>query len=549
MIRPSSTMANPGGVRLSGCRTLCLTKGCVAKPALNPGNQSHATGQQNTSGLLGGTGWSSPVCCGIFIVLALALAMFSPPASAQSQTDPTHDFDFEFGTWQTHLRRLTKPLSNSNVWVEYDGTTKVTPVWDGRANLVELEVTGPAGHITALNLRLYNPSTKQWSLNFSNIRSGTIGTPTLGDFKNGVGTFTDTEDFDGRPVQVRFVITPISHDEIKFEQSFSADGGKTWELNWLAIDTRIKSTSTLTPPAPPGPAVTASPPASHLQSLDNAWWTGPLLANSAATLPQGHFLAEPYLYDVVSTQSNSNGFGSRTYLEYGLTDRLTIGAIPVFGYNEVNSGLNSSHVGIGDFTALAQFGLTRWHPDSRIPSTAVMVQETFPTGQYDNLGTRPTNGLGAGAYTTTIAFNSQTYFHAPNGRLLRMRLNASEAISTSAQITGVSVYGTTANFRGRAHPGLTTNVDWAWEYSLTRRWVLALDATYSHSANTRVTGTDATPTFITLNSGTTDAVGFAPALEYNWSPKVGVIFGTRILAIGHNLPTSVTPVVALNYVR
>jgi hypothetical protein len=565
MIPPSSSMGNPAGVPSVGQASRpVLLRTTLPILATNP----HRTDQQFCQA----STWHRPllpVCCGIFIALVVALAMFSPPASAQAQTDPAHDFDFEFGTWHTHLRRLTKPLTNSTTWVEYDGTTKVTPVWDGRANLVELDVTGPSGHITALSLRLYNPSTNQWSLNFSNIRSGTMSTtPTIGTFKDGIGTFTDTEDFDGRPIQVRFVITPISHEEIKFEQSFSSDGGKTWELNWLATDTRSASgiacragcspttpnstTSTIdhgpqTTETPP--SLTASPPTSHVQSLDAAWWTGPLLANSAATLPHGHFLAEPYVYDVVGTQSNSNGFGSRTYLEYGLTDRLTIGAIPVFGYNEVNSGLNSSHVGIGDATALAQFGLTRWRPDSRVPSTAIMVQETFPTGKYDNLGTRPTNGLGAGAYTTTVAFNTQTYFHAPTGRLLRMRLNASEAISTTAQVTGVSVYGTAANFHGRAHPGLTTNVDWAWEYSLTRRWVLALDATYSHSANTRVTGTDATPILITLNSGTTDAVGFAPALEYNWSPKVGVIVGTRILALGHNLPTSVTPVVALNYVR
>jgi hypothetical protein len=153
--------------------------------------------------------------------------------------------------------------------------------------------------------------------------------------------------------------------------------------------------------------------------------------------------------------------------------------------------------------------------------------------------------------------------------LLRMRLNASEAVSTTAAVNGVSVYGTAATFHGRAKPGLTTYVDWAWEYSLTRRWVLALDATYSHTANTRITGTNspdaiaaeragalvsathnaASSTPLTLNSGTIDAVGFAPAIEYSWRPTIGILLGARILAIGHNLPTTVTPAIAINYVR
>ena len=491
------------------------------------------------------------------------LALLLPPALfAQSQAaappasprDGSHDFDFELGTWHTHLKRLTAPLTGSSAWVEYDGTSKVTPIWDGRANMVELDVTGAAGHITALNLRLYNPSSHQWSLNFASVRGGTIGTPTIGEFKNGVGEFYDTEDFNGRSVLVRFIITPLSADEIKFEQSFSTDGGKTWELNWLATDTRTKSAdAVVTSPSPPG----ASPPLSSAitrEARGDAWWTGPMLANSAATLPHGHLLAEPYVYDVRSLDSKntSNGFGSRSYLEYGLTDRLTIGAIPVFGFNEVNSGLNSSHVAMGDQNVLAQFGLTQFREGSRTPTTAIMFQETFPTGKYNNLGNTPTNGLGAGSYTSEIAFNSQTYFWAHTGRILRMRLNLAESFSTTATVRGVSVYGTSENFRGRAKPGLNSYVDWAWEYSLTRRWVVAIDTTYSYTTSTIITGANATRhgTFpARLSSGWSDSVGFAPALEYSWKPTIGILLGTRILALGHNNSSTVTPAIAINYVR
>ena len=109
------------------------------------------------------------------------------------QRDGQHDFDLQIGTWKTHLRRLLHPLTGSTTWVEYDGTTVVHKVWGGRANLVELEVDGPKGHIEALSLRLYNPESRQWSLNFSNSATGTIGTPTVGEFKDGHGEIYDQE--------------------------------------------------------------------------------------------------------------------------------------------------------------------------------------------------------------------------------------------------------------------------------------------------------------------------------------------------------------------
>ena len=113
-------------------------------------------------------------------------------------------------------------------------------VWDGRANLVELSADGPAGHFEGLNLRLYNPQSHQWSLNFASSRGGTLGHPTIGGFIGGRGEFYDQEDFEGRAVLVRFVIIPLDADTIRFEQAFSDDGGKTWEVNWVATDTRVK---------------------------------------------------------------------------------------------------------------------------------------------------------------------------------------------------------------------------------------------------------------------------------------------------------------------
>jgi hypothetical protein len=175
-------------------------------------------------------------------ILAQTTGTVAAPAatSPANLRDGQHDFDFEIGTWKTHLSRRVHPLTGSTTWVDYDGTTVVRKVWDGRANLVELEVDGPAGHVEGLSLRLYNPESHQWSLNFSNSRVGTLSTPTIGEFKDGRGEFYDQETLNGRAIFVRFVITPEGPDKIHFEQAFSDDGGKTWELNWITTDTRVK---------------------------------------------------------------------------------------------------------------------------------------------------------------------------------------------------------------------------------------------------------------------------------------------------------------------
>jgi hypothetical protein len=207
-------------------------------------------------------------------------------------------------------------------------------------------------------------------------------------------------------------------------------------------------------------------------------------------------------------------------------------------------------------TLLAQYRLTQFHAGSWIPTTSFVVQETFPTGKYDRLGNRPSDGFGSGAYTTTLALYSQTYFWLPNGRILRLRFDGSQAFSNNVNVEDVSVYGTGQGFRGQAKPGNSFFVNTSGEYSLTRRWVLALDVTYRHNWKTRVTGYNVldpnsvqNPSSILLDTGSSDAFGFAPAIEYSWSPNLGVLLGTRVVPAGHNTVASITPAVAINFVH
>ena len=149
------------------------------------------------------------------------------------------DFDAHFGSWETRLRRLKNPLSGSTTWIEYKGTTIVKSIFNGRANVVELDVKGEEGSIEGVSLRLYNPETKKWSLNFASMRDGTLTVPAIGAFQNGVGEFFNEDTFNGKKILVRFVIIKTSKDSLHFEQAFSDDNGKSWETNWIADDTRI----------------------------------------------------------------------------------------------------------------------------------------------------------------------------------------------------------------------------------------------------------------------------------------------------------------------
>jgi hypothetical protein len=160
---------------------------------------------------------------------------------AAERRDGRHDFDFEIGTWKTQLKRLVRPLTGSTTWVELQGTTVVRKVWEGRANLAELKLETADGPVYVLSLRLYNPQARQWSLNTANASSGTLSVPTVGEFKDGRGEFYDQEVFDGRTILVRNVWSDITPDSCRFEQAFSDDGGKTWEVNWIAVDTRLKN--------------------------------------------------------------------------------------------------------------------------------------------------------------------------------------------------------------------------------------------------------------------------------------------------------------------
>jgi hypothetical protein len=179
-------------------------------------------------------------------VLATGLICAAAPedpaaAAAVTQRDGQHDFDFELGSWTIHLKRLLHPLTGSTEWAEFDGTSVTRKIWDGRANLEEFETNGPTGRVEGLTLRLYDPETRLWSLYWANGKDGALSLPpTVGGFRDSRGEFYDHEIWHGKAIFVRYIWSNIAPDSAHFEQSFSDDGGRTWEVNWITDQKREK---------------------------------------------------------------------------------------------------------------------------------------------------------------------------------------------------------------------------------------------------------------------------------------------------------------------
>ncbi|HEY1659190.1 MAG TPA: hypothetical protein VGG14_12635 [Candidatus Sulfotelmatobacter sp.] len=168
-----------------------------------------------------------------------AMAAKAGSQAAASERDGQHDFDFEVGSWKIHLKRRLNPLTGSDKWVEFDGTSVTRKLWDGRSQIEQFETDGAGGHIEGLTLRLYNPPSHQWRLYWANSKNGILDPPQVGQFKDGQGEFYAKDVLNGKSILIRFIWSKTDTKMPHFEQSFSDDGGKTWEVNWITDQTRV----------------------------------------------------------------------------------------------------------------------------------------------------------------------------------------------------------------------------------------------------------------------------------------------------------------------
>lgn len=176
-------------------------------------------------------------CC-----LVEAAAPNAAPSPGNTARDGRHDFDFEVGRWRAHVKKLVHPLSHSTEWDELTGTvvTRTLPMLEGW-NESEMKVDSPTthNHIEILAVRLYNPTTHQWAIYGSSIKTGVFDPPMIGQFNNSRGELYSQDTWQGRAIFVRFIWQSIDPNRTKLEQAFSEDGGKTWETNWIYDGQRL----------------------------------------------------------------------------------------------------------------------------------------------------------------------------------------------------------------------------------------------------------------------------------------------------------------------
>jgi hypothetical protein len=146
------------------------------------------------------------------------------------------DFEFEYGTWSVRHRRLVDRLAGCDEWEHFEGTTICAPILDGVGNFEQVWM--PSIDMVGMALRLFDRTTREWSIHWSSNRTGRLEPPVVGRFVNGIGTFEADEDFNGQPIRVRFVWDEISSDRARWTQSFRRDGDTDWEDNWVMDLTR-----------------------------------------------------------------------------------------------------------------------------------------------------------------------------------------------------------------------------------------------------------------------------------------------------------------------
>jgi hypothetical protein len=176
--------------------------------------------------------------CSLCLVRAQAFqsSPSSSPPAVITEHDGSHDFDFLSGNWKAHVRRLPDRLNGSDTWDVYDGISNHKKLLDSNANFEEFEVDSPAKHLhmKAQTLRLYNPASHQWSIYLLDLDKGEISaSPVVGQFIGDRGEFFHQEELRGRVILVRYVWLNISPRSARMEQSYSPDGGKNWEVNWI----------------------------------------------------------------------------------------------------------------------------------------------------------------------------------------------------------------------------------------------------------------------------------------------------------------------------
>ncbi|MES2200494.1 MAG: hypothetical protein V4489_10075 [Chlamydiota bacterium] len=284
------------------------------------------------------------------------------------------------------------------------------------------------------------------------------------------------------------------------------------------------------------------------------WFTGPLLAPSANTIPPKHVNVEPYIYFTAFTASyndqwkkvshpNLYSFLSQTFIQVGINSFMNFQIVPQLLY-QFTEGVRSTQA--GDLPLSVDFQLAHDLPNQWHPSVKFTLKTSCPFGKYQNLDPDKlgTDGVGTGSWNPGVGLDFSKLISLPSNRFLALRLALSCTFFNSVAVKGLNVYGGALDTKGTAYPGASFSCDVAMEYTLSQNWTLAADLFYSHTNKIKFSGNPGT--LATVGKPSSEQISLAPAIEYNWNINVGIITGVWFTVAGRNSSCFTASVTALN---
>ncbi|WP_217429221.1 hypothetical protein [Acetobacter syzygii] len=297
-----------------------------------------------------------------------------------------------------------------------------------------------------------------------------------------------------------------------------------------------------------------------VHAADGQWYTGSLVSPSGAEAHAGLLGIEPYYsYTQPIGYFGSNGvshpqhprqqtFSNSTMWKYGITDHISIQAHTVVNYGWEQGHGHSSGPKFGDFPVDMVWRFVDPNPAKYIPAFNLFAGVYFPTGDYKKLQSKQ-NSNGTGSYVFRVAITEQSTYVVNGHHALRLRTwGWFRRALTSAQLEDMSSYGTAAGFHGRGRPGMSGQSGFSLEYGINQSWVLAMDLARDWANGSHVWGSDAHGRRINRIASSSGDWQIAPAVEYSWTSRMGIIVGSAIYYAGHNTGVKVSPQFAVNMV-
>ncbi len=301
--------------------------------------------------------------------------------------------------------------------------------------------------------------------------------------------------------------------------------------------------------------VVANEEATHQMTFPTSfrpWFTGPLLAPSGYTAPQGHYSLEPYVYFNVFTgrynshwkaHSTPNFYSTQLQVQtkIGILRGLDFQFYPQFFFNETQGRHYSS---IGDMPIGFNIQLLRSDLEDAWPAMKLGLKANIPLGKYQHLKAhrKRTDAIGVGTWYPAVCLVFSKMWNTSGIHFLESRLAFNYQIRTPVHVRGRNTYGGSSHTRGTAYPGNIFSVDGSIQYNFTQRWVFACDLFYLHSNKNRFSG----KSDVSVTRPSREQLSLAPAIEYNWSDNLGLIGGVWFTVAGRNSAQFTTGVIAIN---